>query len=373
MMHSNPHPIKRAGMLFILPCVLLLDTASAAEPPPHLELPLSPMAEMTYIGKAVADPDHFIWCTSPLQEPDGKVHLFCSRWPKTPGKMALWATHSEIVHYIGDRPEGPFHFADVAIPCAPEARWNNALHNPAIAKVGDTYVLLYVTFDHITAEPRLKKRWVCMATSQSLGGPWRKRGESGEFAGRIIAPATDPTHWTASAGRGFDNPAFLAFGGKYYIYFKTMSTKGHDTRYGYAVADTPEGPYVLADQPCTDNIAYIEDATAFVWDHKVNLLVTDNFGKHTGLPGAGMLWRSDTPTRFKLADAQVGFLLPDAYWPTPVDHNLLSHPKGSFKFERPGVLLQHGRPAYFYAPPGDSPDGDETTASYVFRINLPAP
>lgn len=357
------------------PPLALLSSGSFADGPqslPKFKLPLSPMADMSYIGKAVTDPNYFIWCTSPLQEADGKVHLFCSRWPNTQFKMKPWTTHSEIVYYVADQPEGPFHFADLAMACASDAKWNNSIHNPAIAKVGDTYVLLYVTFDQITADKGLKKRWVCMATSKSPGGPWLKMGETGEFAGRIIAPPTDAKHWTFSAGRGFDNPTFLAYGGRFYIYFKTMSTTGHSTRYGYAVADKLGGPYVLGDEPCTDNTDYIEDATAFVWDNKINLVVTDNFGSHTGVLGAGNLWQSDTPTQFKLADAKVGFMLPDHYWPTPVDHKVLSHPKGSFKFERPGVLLQNGRPAYFYSTPGDSPEGDETTSSYVFKINLPS-
>ena len=184
-----------------------------------------------------------------------------------------------------------------------------------------------------------------------------------------MTPSPDPKHWTQGAWRGFDNPTFLAKDGKFYIYCKTMPRPTH---YACAVADKLEGPYTLTDTPATDNTDYIEDATAFVWDKKVNLLTTDNFGTETGLLGAGILWQSDTPTQFKLADAKVGFLLPDQYWTTPIDRKKMTRPKGSFKFERPGVLLQDGQPAYFYAPAGDSPEGDETTSSYVFKINLPA-
>jgi hypothetical protein len=70
--------------------------------------------------------------------------------------MGPWATHSEIVHYIAEKPEGPFHFADLAMACAPDTPWNNSLHNPAIARVGYTYVLLYVTFDRISADRGMK-------------------------------------------------------------------------------------------------------------------------------------------------------------------------------------------------------------------------
>jgi hypothetical protein len=55
---------------------------------------LSSMATgMQWIGKAVDDPDYYVWCTSPIMGDDKKVHLFCSRWPKK-YKMDGWTTHS---------------------------------------------------------------------------------------------------------------------------------------------------------------------------------------------------------------------------------------------------------------------------------------
>src|SRR5882672_6806620 len=59
-------------------------------------------AGMTWIGPAVDEPDYYVWCTSPILGNDGKVHLFCSRWPKK-YKFDGWSTHCEIAHYVGDR------------------------------------------------------------------------------------------------------------------------------------------------------------------------------------------------------------------------------------------------------------------------------
>lgn len=379
--------------LALTACIHAQDAAGPADvakdaPPvapknwPTTRLPISPIADMTLVGKAATDPDYYLWCVSPIQAEDGKVHLFCSRWPKTPQKMKPWYTHSEIVHYVGDGPEGPFKLADVAIPCHPGAPWHNSIHNPAISKVGDTYVLLYITFDNRPEEKFKGKMVTCMATSKSLNGPWQRQGKDG----MIVEPSPDPKHWTHIAQRGLDNPTFIAHGGKFYLYAKIQPSRAGQqaqrtpaagggeyrlTHYACAVADKLEGPYILGDDICTENINYIEDATAFVWDGKFNLLVTDNFGTHTGIPGTGVLWQSDTPTHFKLADAKVGFLLPQDCWNQPIDRKKMGHPAGFFKFNRPGILMQNGKPAYFYATPGDSPEGEDRTSSYVFKINLP--
>ena len=111
---------------------------------PTAKLPDSPLVNMTLVGNAATDPNYFIWCTSPIQDADGKVHLFCSRWPKTKNKMGPWVTHSEVVRYVGDGPEGPFKLANVVVPAKPGAPWNNSLHNPAITKAGDTFTLTYL-------------------------------------------------------------------------------------------------------------------------------------------------------------------------------------------------------------------------------------
>lgn len=337
---------------------------------------------MTLIGKAATDPNYYIWCTSPIQDTDGKVHLFCSRWPVTPERMKPWFKQSEVVRYVGDGPEGPFKLAVVVLPANPKAHWNNSIHNPAITKAGDTFVLTYITFDHRPKTGYSSHRMgICMATAKSLEGPWAiVKGINPETQpGLVLEPSKDPNHWTFPARLGLDNQNLLVHNGKFFLYFKIMGNESKyvaKNSYGVAVADKLEGPYVLSDKPVTDNIAYIEDATSFFWNGKFHLLTTDNFGKNSGIFGAGILWNSETYDDFKLADAQIGFLLPKDLWNPPIDRKKLTRPKGSaktpsLKFERPGILMQNGQPAYFYAPPGDSPDGENRTSSYVFKINLP--
>lgn len=335
----------------------------AASAEPKITALSSIASGMKWVGKAVDEPDYYVWCTSPIMGDDHKVHLFCSRWPKS-YKMGGWKTHSEIVHYVGDKPEGPFRFADRVIPSDPGAPWNNSVHNPAIAKVNGKWVLLYISLDHRKGKSYMTDgRWYTgMAVSDSLDGPWEKLGDDG----MIIAPSLDPEHWTYQTW-AMANPAFLAYGGKYYIYFKAgkQQRKG---RYGYAVSDNLEGPYALSDAPCTENIDYIEDATAFVWNHKICLLTTDNYGAHTGVAGQGILWKSNVPTHFKLSDAEIGFRQVTDYHRPDLSKAKVLYGE-TFKFERPGILIIDGQPAYFYGPSGINLDGDDHTCSYVLKIN----
>lgn len=353
-------------------CAIALAPLGAHSAPPVTELS-SIAAGMTWVGKAVDDPNYYVWCTSPLAEPDGKIHLICSRWPKQQG-MNGWTTHSEIAHYTGRKPEGPFYFADLAIPANPGAPWHNSIHNPAIFRFGQKYALLYITFDRRPDSPFRKgetppcgKMYTCLATADSLSGPWTRQGKDG----MIVEPSADPAHWTHQSW-SLDNPTMLAANGKYYIYFKCGKHQ-RQSRYGCAVADRLEGPYRIADQPCTNNTDYIEDATAFVWKGKYCLLTNDNYGSHTGIAGGGILWQSDTPTEFKLADAQIGFLKTSDY-ATGVDQSKARALYGNtFKFERPGILMLDGKPAYFYGPSGVNLDGDDHTCSYVMKIDTTRP
>ena len=113
-----------------------------------------------------------------------------------------------------------------------------------------------------------------------------------------------------------------------------------------------EGPYQLSDSFFTDNTSYIEDATAFVWGNQICLLTNDNFGSHTGIPGGGILWKSHSPTHFKLADAEIGFFKTTDYakW---VDFSKAKKLYGSeFKFERPGILMMEGQAAHTFTRGG---------------------
>ena len=280
-------------------------------------------------------------------------------------------THSEVAHYVGASPEGPFRFQEVALKANPGSKWMNSIHNPAIFQVGKIFVLLFITFDFRTESPWMggenvggAKMLTCMATAPFLSGPWTLKGDQG----LIVKPSPDPSHWTHNPW-SMDNPTFLhdAKAKKFYVYFKASSTQ-RKSRYGFAVSDRLEGPYRLSPKPITDNIDYIEDATAFSYRGRYYLLTNDNYGTHTGVPGRGILWSSPSPEQFKLSDAQIGFFHTKDYM-KGVDVSKARPLYGDqFKFERPGILLLNGKPAHFYGPSGVNLSGDDRTFSYVMQI-----
>ena len=55
---------------------------------------------------------------------DGTVHLFVARWPCELKVDPGWRSHSEIAHYVGETPEGPFKFSDVAITGTGKDTWD---------------------------------------------------------------------------------------------------------------------------------------------------------------------------------------------------------------------------------------------------------
>lgn len=97
-----------------------------------------------FIGVAVEDPGYHVWGSSPIIGPDGKVHLFSARWPEKEKVDPGWRSHSEIAHYVADKPEGPFHFSDVALRGTGKETWDKiAVHNPAILQHPDGGFYLY--------------------------------------------------------------------------------------------------------------------------------------------------------------------------------------------------------------------------------------
>ena len=133
-----------------------------------------------YVGIAVSEPGYTIWGTSPIIGDDGKIHLFLARWPAELKVNPGWRSHSEIAHYVGDYPEGPFTFSDVALEGTGMDTWDKfGVHNPAIHKVGDKYVLLYIANDNPKPPAHPSNQKIGMAVSNSLNGPWEKVQEDG--------------------------------------------------------------------------------------------------------------------------------------------------------------------------------------------------
>lgn len=321
-------------------------------------------------GIAVQDSGYTIWGTSPIYGDDGKIHLFVARWPGELKVEPGWRTHSEIAHYVGDSPEGPFVFSDVAVkgdigaeapanPSVYKAKSEKiyAPHNPSIHKVDSLYALFFIMNTGIEKHP--SNQFICLATSKSLYGPWKMAGENG----KILTPPTNPDYWNYQASNGVNNPAFLQHpDGGYFLYFKSEKAK-----MGLAVAENLEGPYVQMPFPVTVNDRNIEDGYAFMYEGKFALLTTDNHGIIE--EGGGILWISEDGIHFD--HYEKGFNRINDY--TVVDMNKATVIYGSkkrdyAKFERPQLLLKNGKPEYLYVASGTNIYGGDCTVSYVLKF-----
>ncbi|MEX0273647.1 MAG: endonuclease/exonuclease/phosphatase family protein [Flavobacteriaceae bacterium] len=313
-----------------------------------------------YVGVAVAEPGYTIWGSSPIIGEDGKVHLFVARWPGTTVEPG-WRSHSEIAHYVADSPEGPFEFSDVAITGTGKETWDKfGAHNPAIHKVGDTYVLLYIGNTNPKRPDHPANQKIGMALAASPYGPWQKVGKDG----LILSPPENEKYWNHKAGNGVNNPAFLQHpDGGFFLYFKSEKA-----RMGLAVAENLEGPYVQMPFPVTANDRNIEDGYAFMYEGDFALLTTDNHGMIE--QGGGILWTSSDGIHFKTYEK--GFHHIDDY----VDFNVSDvtvhygpsiESRPYSKFERPQVLLKDGKPWYLYVPSGRNIYGGPHTVNYVLK------
>ena len=324
-----------------------------------IENPRAQLADLwEYAGIAVEEPGFTIWGTSPILDDKGQVHLFVARWP---GELKVdpgWRSHSEIAHYVGPSPEGPFHFSDIALRGSGQDTWDKyGAHNPAIHRVGDQYVLLYIANDNPESPPHPANQHIGMALSPSLYGPWKKVNGDG----LILSPPEDPSYWNHGSSSGVNNPALLQHpDGRFYLYFKS-----HGGRMGLAIAKEITGPYEQLPGPVTSNAMTIEDGYAFLYKDRICLLTTDNHGILQ--KGGGLLWASDDGLQFRLAEQ--GFYPAEMYLGKNALRNASRHYGGDIiKFERPQLLMINEEPAYLYAPSGYHFFGKESTASYVMRL-----
>ncbi len=310
-----------------------------------------------FIGVAVQEQGYHIWGTSPVMGDDGKVHLFVARWPKEFNVDPGWRSHSQIAHYVGDSPEGPFTFSDVAIAGTGKDTWDKyGAHNPHVQKVDDKYVLFYIANSDYHQPPHPANQNIGMAVSKSPYGPWTKVNGDG----KILSPPNNPDYWNYHSDNGVVNPAFLQYNGGFLLYLKSQ-----DAKMGLAIAENLTGPYVQLPFPVSKNSMAIEDGYAFMYNNKITLLTTDNHGIIK--KGGGILWQSEDGVSFN--HKEPGFKLINEY----VDADKIINPKWYYgpkdvmNFKRPQVLMIDGKPDWLYVASGCNIYGGTSTLSYVLK------
>ncbi|OON97095.1 MAG: hypothetical protein ATN31_08695 [Candidatus Epulonipiscioides saccharophilum] len=320
---------------------------------------------LTGVTRILETPYYRVWGCAPIWGEDGKVHVYYSRWIHKYSKPVGWLVSCEIAHAIGNSPEGPFKFVDIALEGRGGNHWDSwSIHNPSVYKINDKYVLLYmgtngypsgINRDDFLAQSderqeeirvilRRSKR-VGMAISDSANGPWTRISDE-----EPLLQAGPPGSWDDVCT---SNPAMVVTPeGKYYLYYKGWQEGPISNRkYGLAISDTLEGPYKKYEGNPIIDFSYlsprIQCEDAFMWYedglYKAIMRGMGVFGNaEDGVyitSKDGINWNTDTP--------QIAFRRSYDYFPEEAEP-LFRPIKG--RFERPQILfnLDTGKPDYLY-------------------------
>ncbi len=297
---------------------------------------------------------YFVWCGAPVKGPDGKYHLFYSRWPVKVGFAPGWAIHSEIAYAVSDKPAGPYHHVNVALPprginpATGKKYWDaDVTHNANAFFHNGKYYLYYMgNYGDGKSYPMHRNHQrVGVAIAENPAGPWK----------RLDQPIVDITDDQQS----FDslcvtNPAacmrpddgvLLIYKAVQYLEGKEM---GGNVRCGVAMADKPEGPYlkkpghIFESEKPGKQWMLVEDP--FIWysakyGKRYYAVARDVVGTFSGHSGGLCMFQSDDGLMWKpSAHARV---LGDTY---PLDDGSMS----KSRIERPFVLIENDEPTYLF-------------------------
>ena len=314
------------------------------------------------VGRALEEQDYYVWCNSPIQAPDGKIHVFYSRWPAKKG-MGGWITSSEIAHAVSDHPEGPFrHVETILAPRGPGFWDATTCHNPHIRFVDGKYCLFYMG----NSNGKTNTKRIGLATAESLDGPWN----------RPEKPLLEAGNEGAWDDHCTTNPSFIKHpNGQYWLYYKSWNSNEYynskdpvirgNRKYGLAISDKLEGPYVrYSGNPVIDFSSrggnkQFEDA--FIWHDKRKFrLIARDMGVFSQEVGLYM----DSRDGIHWSEPEIAFKpLREYVTQPPPPPNL----KRYGRLERPQILFLKGKPAFLF---GASQGGKYmTSSSFIFKID----
>jgi hypothetical protein len=237
------------------------------------------------LGRILEIDGYHVWCCSPIYGPDGRVHVFYSRW-RNEYKFSGWVSACEVAHAVADSPEGPYQDLGVVLKGRGGDAWDSwAIHNPTIQKVGDRYALFYMGSDGSSLDieqsdlPNLSDeayekyytdlvytKRIGLAIADSLDGPWERVGD------KPILDVGKAGEWDDAV---VSNPSLLQNpNGEYWLYYKgwdwdTGRRFNGNRKYGLAIANNITGPYLkYSENPIVDfsNIGdRVQCEDAYTW------------------------------------------------------------------------------------------------------------
>lgn len=313
------------------------------------------------IGRILERESEYVWCNAPIEDSEGKIHVFFSRW-NAAKNMSGWINGSEIAHAVAATPGGPYEYVETVL--APRAGYFDATtcHNPHIKKVGETYYLFYMG----NSNGKTDTKRIGRATAPSLNGPWKRRDTP------LLEPGP-PGSWDDHCTT---NPSYVVHpsaGGQSWLYYKSWNTKEYETmtgpvrgnrKYGVATAETIEGPYTkykgnpVLDFSSRPGNAQLEDA--FVWfENGMYKMIARDMGFFNHEYGLYL----ESKDGLKWSEPTIAYKELKAYVTEPTPPSYL---KKYGRFERPQILFREGKPAYLFTAAQGGKYG--TSTGFVFEI-----
>ena len=303
--------------------------------------------------------DYYVWDCSVIKS-GGKYHMFSSRWKKEYGFGWNWLFNSEIIHSVADKPEGPYHFQNVALPRRGREYFDGmSTHNTCIKEYNGKFYLYYMgttyggdiptsvsDVSQVYGEETWNRKRIGVAVADDINGEFVRRDTP------LLEPR-DCSFWDCTITT---NPSVAIMpNGKTYMIYKSRSSVGKPLKLGIAVADQPDGAFKrLSDKPILDfpdsNI-HIEDP--FIWydsKKKKFCLITKDDVKNgaygiTGEWGSGFYAESDDCLDFEIGNE------PKVYSRTIDWIDGKTTTQGNL--ERPSVLFdENGEPTHIFCASG---------------------
>lgn len=307
------------------------------------------------------DKDYYIWGGSMVCDPDGKFHLFYSRWPHSTGFQA-WVTHSEIAHAVSDKATGPYKHVDVALPVRGAQYWDGlCTHNPTIHAFDGKYYLYYMgnTGDGKNTEKlnmiHRNNQRIGVAVADHPNGPWKR------FDRPLIDISSDDHAHDALMT---SNPSICRRPDGTCLLIYKCAGKRNPLPFGgpvvhlAATSDSPIGPFKKHPDPIftfPGQSFPAEDPYIWTQDGKFWAIVKDMQGAFTGAKQSLALFASDDGFKWELSKHPL-VSTPQVNW---LDHGL----EKIERLERPQLWLKNGVPAVLFCA---AKDGNLT-----FNVHIP--
>jgi alpha-L-fucosidase len=353
--------VALAAALF--PSVSAAPVRPRAVPPRRRPVSFQDRLRPAPVDGGLRQPGYWVWCGTVVKGGDGRYHHYASRWPRGLPFSPHWLTNSEVVHSVSTTPEGPYQFADVALPPRGAQFWDGQMtHNPVVRRIGGKYVIYYTGTTYSgdrpspgnpTAEDSPLKldahdgERIGVAIADSPDGPWR----------RLDRPVLDvrPGSWEQYLVSN-SSPLVMP-DGSILLYYKGVEAL-RTNAIGVARATTPEGPYErLGDKPFDAGVG-AEDPTMWIENGRFHALMLDTDRRvsdkeiYYATSNDGLHWETEPnpvaiPKDYAWSDGQ---------------------PRRMGSTERPQILVQDGVATHVFIATGTTVNGQRETWNQVIPL-----